>query len=88
VVLADDAACAVPTRAEAADALVAEKGVVWVKVRALGRMPAALAVAVASFTAEQEKQASKIRWHIGATDCMVGCQHATQLFWLWNAHFG
>jgi hypothetical protein len=57
VVLADDAACAVPTRADADAALVADTGVVWVKVRETGRMPSALAAAVASFTAEQARQA-------------------------------
>jgi hypothetical protein len=51
VVLDDAAASALPTRADAAAALVAEKGVVWVKVWALGRMPEALADAVAAFSA-------------------------------------
>jgi hypothetical protein len=52
--LEDEAACALPASAEAAAALVAEPGVVWVKVQALGRMPAALADAVASLSAGNE----------------------------------
>jgi hypothetical protein len=51
VVLADEAASAVPARADAAAALVAEPGVVCAMVFASVRIPAALADAAASLSA-------------------------------------